>query len=308
MHTDGSSAGPAPVAVVTGGGSGIGLATTMRLLGGGWCVVVGEINKQAVARATSLARADGHGERIALLDADVTDEAAVQALVRAAVERFGHLDAIVNNAGVPGAFGPITEIDVDDWDYTIAVLLRSVFLGTKHAARVFRAAGRGGSILNVASVAGCSGGVGPQAYSAAKAAVINLTKTTAVELAPHRIRVNAVAPGPVLTPLLGEAPQRQSRARDILTAAQPWPDAGLPEDVAAGIAFLLSADARFITGETLLIDGGQTPAGPLPWMRRLSDPIERGLAGVSRGTSGVASTMRTLSSVTHGPTTAGSDR
>jgi NAD(P)-dependent dehydrogenase (short-subunit alcohol dehydrogenase family) len=277
---------PASVAVVTGGGSGIGLATAMLLLDGGWSVVVGDLNEQNGARALARASAAGCEERIAFVRADVTDEGAIESLVAAAVERFGRLDGMVNNAGVPGAFGPITEIDAEDWDYTIAVLLRSVFLGTKHAARAFRAAARGGSIVNVASVAGCSGGVGPQAYSAAKAAVINLTKTTAIELAADRVRVNAVAPGPVLTPLLGEGPERQVRVREMLATSQPWPEAGRPEDVAAGIAFLLGAEARFITGETLVIDGGQTAAGPLHWMRRLSDPIGRGVAGVSRGTSG----------------------
>ena len=101
------------------------------------------------------------------------------AAVGAAAERYGRLDCMVNNAGVGGAFGPITELEVDDWDYSFAVITRGVFLGIKHAARLMQAGGRPGSIVNTASIAGLGGGAGPQAYSAAKAAVLNLTRTTA---------------------------------------------------------------------------------------------------------------------------------
>jgi NAD(P)-dependent dehydrogenase (short-subunit alcohol dehydrogenase family) len=210
----------------------------------------------------------------------VTDEDAVAALVAAAHERFGGLGCVVNNAGILGAYGALTELQVADWDATFAVLVRGVFLGTKHAARAFIAAGEGGTIVNLASVAGLSGGVGPQAYSAAKAAVINFTQSAAVELAEQRIRVNAVAPGPVLTPILGGGPGRLERATEALRQAQPWPDVGLPEDVADAIAFLAGQRARFITGETLVVDGGQRAAGPLEAMRRIADPRGRGLSGM----------------------------
>jgi NAD(P)-dependent dehydrogenase (short-subunit alcohol dehydrogenase family) len=257
------------VAVVTGGASGIGLATTRRLLEDGWSVLVGDLRPRDIAGARVMA-------------CDVTDEAQVQALIAAAVEQLGGLGCLVNNAGVPGAYGSIAEIEVEHWDYTMAVLLRSVFLGTKHAVRAFDAAGHGGAIVNVASVAALSGGVGPQAYSAAKAAVISLTQTTAVELAGRGIRVNAVAPGPVLTPILGAGEARQARAAEILRETQPLAQIGRPEDIAAGIAFLAGPDAAFITGETLVIDGGQTAAGPVEPMRRLADPVGRGIAGVTR--------------------------
>ncbi|MGQ0624677.1 MAG: SDR family NAD(P)-dependent oxidoreductase [Sporichthyaceae bacterium] len=284
-------AGPR-VAVVTGGGSGIGAATALRLLAEGWQVVIGDLNADALAATAAAARTAGTGDRLHLAVCDVTSEADIEALVGAAIATFGALDAMVNNAGVPGAFGAITEIEAADWDYTFAVLVRGVFLGTKHAGRAFAAAGAGGAIVNVASVAALSGGVGPQAYSAAKAAVISLTQTTAVELAAQRIRVNAVAPGPVLTPILGGGPERMATTAEVLTGTQPWPDAGRPTDIAAGIAFLLSPDAGFITGQTLVIDGGQSAGGPREAMRRLADPVAAGIVGVSRGSTGQDGTMR----------------
>lgn len=264
-------------AVVTGGASGIGRATVERFRTAGWSVVAADVNAAAGAALTA------ELPDVAFVRADVSREADVEAAVRRAVEVFGGLDCIVNNAGVGGAFGPVTEIDVDDWDYTFAVLVRGVFLGTKHAARVMKAQGRGGAIVNTASVAGMGGGGGPQAYSAAKAAVINFTRLTAVELAPHRIRVNCVSPGIIRTPLL------ETGKGDIDTAVagvQPWPDVGTPDDIARVIAFLASDAAGFVTGENVTADGGLVAAGV-----RLADslganPGARGLAGVNRGTTG----------------------
>lgn len=256
------------VAVVTGGGSGIGRAITLRLIADGWSVLVGDLNAEAGAGTLAEAGAPA-ADRIAFASCDVADEAQVAALVAGAVERFGGLNAMVNNAGLPGAFGRITDIDVADWDRTFAVLTRGVFLGTKHAARQFAAAGSGGAIVNMASVAGLSGGVGPQAYSAAKAAVISLTETSAVELARHRVRVNAVAPGPVLTPILRDASGSLDRAKELLADTQPWPEHGTAEDIAGAVAFLLGPDAAFVTGHTLVVDGGQTAAGALEPNRRL---------------------------------------
>ncbi|WP_026910489.1 SDR family NAD(P)-dependent oxidoreductase [Patulibacter minatonensis] len=286
---------PAPTAVVTGGASGIGLATTTRLLDDGWSVVVGDLNAEAGARALDAAADAGRADRLAVVPCDVTEESDVEALVATAVERFGGLTCMVNNAGVPGAFGAVEETEVDDWDYTFAVLVRGVFLGTKHAVRAFGTTG-GGAIVNVASIAGLSGGGGPVAYSAAKAAVISITKSTAVELAPRRVRVNAVAPGPVLTPILGDGEARLARAAETLRTTQPWPDPGMPEDVAAAIAFLAGPDARFISGDTLIVDGGQTASGPAEAMNRLADPRARGIAGVSRGSTGQAGELRRVSS------------
>src|SRR4029453_10750935 len=126
---------------------------------------------------------------------------------------------------------PLTHIDAEEWDWTFAVLVRGVFLGMKHGARVMKEQGQGGCFINTASVAGLSGGDGPQAYSAAKAAVINLTRAVAVELAPHRIRVNAICPGGILTPLLHRGSPEM--IQPVPAGWPPWPEAGRAEPIAA---------------------------------------------------------------------------
>lgn len=280
--SDGRLAGR--VAVVTGGASGIGQATVHRFLDDGAVVVVGDLNETRGEALLGDVAARGHAGKVTFVRTDVADEHDVAALIDAAATGFGRLDIMFNNAGVGGAFGPITDIEVEAWDRTFAVLVRSVFLGTKHAARVMLDQGTGGSIVNTASVAGLAGGGGPQAYSAAKAAVINLTYTTAAELAPHRIRVNAICPGVILTPLaIGASEELLKQAVD---SVQPWPDYGRPEDMAALVAFLASDDARFVTGEAVRADGGVMAAGPR--MVGLTDPhgaFQR-YTGFADGTTG----------------------
>ena len=255
------------VVVVTGGASGIGKATVRRFLAEGASVVVGDFNR--ANGEASLAELDGdEAARARFVLTDVAEEHDVAALIGAAVETFGRLDVLFNNAGVGGAFGPITEIDVDAWDRTFAVLTRSVFLGTKHAARVMIDQGEGGAIVNTASVAGLGGGGGPVAYSAAKSAVVNMTATTAVELARHGIRVNAVCPGLILTPLA--VGRNEAQIVNAVAPAQPWPDSGQPEDIAGLVAYLASDDARFVTGESIRADGGLLAAGPR--LHGMTDP------------------------------------
>jgi len=255
------------VAVVTGGASGIGKATVRRFLAEGARVVVGDFNR-ANGEATLAELSGDEAERARFVLTDVAEEHDVAALIGAAVETFGRLDVLFNNAGVGGAFGPITEIDVDAWDRTFAVLTRSVFLGTKHAARVMIDQGEGGAIVNTASVAGLGGGGGPVAYSAAKSAVVNMTLTTAVELARHGIRVNAVCPGLILTPLA--VGRNEEQIVNAVAPAQPWPDSGRPEDIAGLVTYLASGDARFVTGEAIRADGGLLAAGPR--LHGMTDP------------------------------------
>lgn len=275
------------VAVVTGGASGIGRATVLRFLKEGAKVVVGDFNAE---NGQQLAAEVGDPSRLRFVRTDVAEEAEMEALIGAAVEQFGGLDVLFNNAGVGGAFGPITDLTVEDWDRTFAVLTRSVFLGTKYAARVMIDQGRGGSIINTASIAGLGGGGGPVAYSAAKAGVVNLTCNVAVELAPFHIRVNAICPGLVYTPLaLG---RHEDSIRERMPSFQPWPEAGLPEDIAGLALYLAGPDSAFVTGEAIRADGGLLAAGPR--LAKVTDPYKttERYAGFADGTTGRAPEKR----------------
>lgn len=274
-----------PAALVTGGASGIGRATVQRLLADGCSVLVADLNGAAGEQLLD----ECGDDRLRFVVTDVSREQDVQRAVAAAVDAFGGLDCVVNNAGVGGAFGKLTEIEVEDWDYTFAALVRSVFLGIKHGARAMQQRDAGGSIVNIASIAAFSGGAGPQAYSAAKAAVLNLGRVAAAELAADHIRVNTVCPGAIATPLLG-TPGRDGR--EALQQAQPWPERGRPEDVAEVIAFLAGDAARFVTGEEITVDGGIRAAGPRMQAAYGGDPGARGLVGVNYGTTGRESVVR----------------
>jgi NAD(P)-dependent dehydrogenase (short-subunit alcohol dehydrogenase family) len=280
------------VAVITGAGNGIGRAAALRFLAEGAAVVVADINEANGLDTVAQAKRAGHADRVRFVRADVTQEADVAGAIAAAPDAFGHLDCVFNNAGVAGAFGPITHIDAEEWDWTFAVLVRGVFLGMKHGARVMKAQGQGGCFINTASIAGLSGGDGPQAYSAAKAAVINLTRAVAVELAPFRIRVNAICPGGILTPLLHRG--SPEAIEPLLTKLQPWPEAGQPEDIAAVALFLASDDARFVTGEALVADGGLMAAGGNALQVLGQGQMAYAAAGVDRGTTGLEPTLRSV--------------
>jgi len=280
------------VAIITGGASGIGRATALTFLREGARVVIGDLNETSIALTAKLAEAQGHADRLASLRVDVSAERDVAGLVRLAVDRFGGLDAIFNNAGVGGAFGPIGETTVEEWDFTFAVLVRGVFLGTKHASNRMKAQGRGGSIINTASVAGINGGGGPHAYSAAKAAVVNLTRSVSAELASHRIRINAIAPGMIKTPLA--VGQREDAWARRVHDKQPWPEPGMPEHIADTALFLASEESRFITGQVIVVDGGLSAMGPDlfghgPESRMLKK------AGLNTGSTGVPGTVREVS-------------
>ena len=248
------------VAVVTGGASGLGEAMARRFAAEGARVVIGDIQ-------------DDHGEEIAAdigcaatyRHCDVTDEDDVERLVRTAPEVFGRLDIMVNNAGAIGARGSILEISPAEWDATMSLLLRSVFLGMRSAGRVLVDQGEGGSILSTASIAAYAPGNGPHVYGTAKAGVVHLTKRVALELGEHRIRVNALAPGGIITPLVLEAvgfgPDAGPMLEEAAAMMRPYPRAGKPEDVAAAAAWLVSDEGEFLTGEIITIDGGES-VGP----------------------------------------------
>src|SRR5215470_8922568 len=278
------------VAIVTGGASGMGRATVMRFLADGARVVVADLNEANGAETVAVAKAQGHGDSIAFVRCDVAKEGDVANLVAEAERRFGRLDIAYFNAGVGGAFGPIAETSVEDWDYTFAVLTRSVFVGMKHASLAMKKHGEGGVILVTGSIAGMVGGAGSHAYSAAKAAVISLIENVAVELGPDRIRVVGIAPGVISTPLLHRGrPDKYEKQ----FASQPWPDRGEPEAIADVASFLCSDDARFITGETIKVDGGLVAQGIALWGTGRENIFMKS-AGVDRGTTGEPMVVRHL--------------
>ncbi|MCP5025851.1 MAG: SDR family oxidoreductase [Actinomycetia bacterium] len=284
------------VAVITGGASGMGKATVLRFLHEGASVVVGDLNTEAgQALVAEVTEGADVADRLRFLRTDVSVEDDVASLVSMASEAFGRLDIMFNNAGIGGAFGPITEIELSDWDKTFSVLVSSVFLGTKYAARSMIEQDEGGSIINTASVAGLSAGAGPQAYSAAKAAVINLTQTTAVELAPHQIRVNAICPGVIYTPLMHGGDDRDIESADeTINEAQPWPRRGAGSDIAGAALFLASGDSEFYTGQAMTVDGGLTAAGTRIHGRLRNTRNLHRMVGMAHGSTGERPSVRRL--------------
>ncbi|MHA1985409.1 MAG: glucose 1-dehydrogenase [Promethearchaeota archaeon] len=247
------------VAVITGGASGIGKATTKLFIEEGSRVVLGDIQDDL-----GKTLADELGPNAIYQHANVRSEDHIKSLIELAVEKFGKLDIIFNNAGFGGVGGPIDEIPTDAWDVTMEVMLRSVFLGIKHAVPIMKKQGYG-SIVSTASVAGMRTGFGPHAYSTAKAGIIHLTHTAAMELGEFNIRVNCVAPGGIATAIFGRGfgfPQDKSELLSnmlkptFLSQIQPIKRAGLPEDIAQAVLWLASDDSSFVSGHALLVDGG----------------------------------------------------
>jgi len=247
-------------ALITGGASGIGEATAKLFVEEGARVLVTDIQDE---RGQALA--DVLGSDVGYLHADVSLEDDVERAVRRATETFGRLDVMFNNAGIAGAVGSIEEVTVLAFDETIGVLLKGVFLGIKHAATVMKDRG-GGSIINTASVAGIRTGYGNHIYSAAKAGVIQLTRSTAMELGESGVRVNCICPGFIATPMIGrarglsveEADEKLDIVKDAFEGAQPIRRTGLPEDIAKAALWLASDDSGFVNGHTLVVDGGVT--------------------------------------------------
>jgi NAD(P)-dependent dehydrogenase (short-subunit alcohol dehydrogenase family) len=242
------------VAVVTGGASGIGLSTVAMLIEAGWAVGVIDINAAALAEA-DIAFA---GEEIMLIDCDVTDEDAVGEAFDMILERFGLISTLVNCAGV-GLGTLAEETSVEDFRRIVDVNLTGSFITCKAAMERM---GASLAIVNISSCSGLRANAGRVAYGAAKAGVKMMTEILALETAERRIRVNAIAPGPIDTPFVQALHTPQDRVR--WRERTPMDRYGAPEDIARAIMFLVSDDAGYITGHTLSVDGGFAIAGIMP--------------------------------------------
>lgn len=242
------------VAVITGGASGIGEASARLFISEGARVVIADMQQE---RGEALAAELG-GSAV-FVSCEVRQEDQVKGAVDAAVNRWGRLDCVFNNAGFGGALGPLEDIPADEFDMTFDVLVKGVFLGMKHAIPVLQKQG-GGSIINTGSIAGVTAGRGPLVYSAAKAAVIHMSKTAAMPLGEDNIRVNCICPGYIATPLsantVGRPDSLIEDRLDSYVERQPIPRAGMPDDIAQMAMFLASDRASFVTGQSIVVDGG----------------------------------------------------
>lgn len=234
-------------AVVSGGGGGIGLAICRRLAAEGARIVMADRSPdKAQAQVEALRRAGAPDVWVAACD--VAEEAQVEAACNGAMERFGRLDVVVNNAGLM-TFTPIVDLTGEEWNRVLGVDLMGAFYFTKHA---FRRMKPGGAIVNVASIHAVMTSPLAAPYAAAKAAVLSLTRTASIEGKPLGIRCNAILPGAIDTPMLWDNPNIKSGAEAINPA-----DVGTPDQIAGAVAFLASDDAAFVTGASLTVDGGR---------------------------------------------------
>ncbi len=259
--------------VITGAASGIGRATTLLFAREGATVFAADLN---LSGAEAVAR---EGDNIIPVACDVCDVAQIKALMDHAAGTCGGIDVVFNNAGAGGAREPIDEIDADGWDRTMDLLLRSVAMGIRYAVPHMKQR-PGAAIVNTSSVAAVGPGYSPTAYAVAKAGVLHLTKCAATDLAQHGIRVNAVQPGFINTNIFTASMEMPAELVDTAKAmiaqmssqAQPVARGGQPDDIANAVAFLCSEAAGFMTGASLIVDGGIT-VGP----RHSWDPEAPGL-------------------------------
>lgn len=244
------------IVVITGAATGIGRAAALLFAREGASLVIGDINEQGARETVSLSEEAGGGRAI-FVSTDVSQAVAMETLMRAAVEGYGGIDVLINNAGAQRS-GGVTDFAETDWDLLMAVNPKSCFLGAKYGVPHLRARG-GGVIVNVASLAGLKGGPGMAAYSASKGAIVAFTKALAAELAPDGIRVNAMCPGWIDTPFnqpaidfMGGRAAQEAAVRQIV----PLGRQGVPEEIARGLLFLASDASSYMTGQALVIDGG----------------------------------------------------
>ncbi|MFZ5668192.1 MAG: SDR family NAD(P)-dependent oxidoreductase [Pseudomonadota bacterium] len=263
------------VALITGGASGIGLGAVELFAQQGACVVAADLQDEKGAMLEKR-----FGGRVRYAHCDVTREADIAAATALAADAFGGLDVLFNNAGHGGAVGGVAEMTVEGWDATFALLVRGPALGMKHALPLMQARG-GGSVINTASIAGLQAGFGPLAYSAAKCAVIHMSRCAAAELSPQKIRVNAICPGLIATSIFGAsmglsrevADQMAARVAEAGPKIQPIPKSGLPEDIARAALYLASDDSVFVTGTHIVVDGGLTIGPRGAWDPTSPSPI-----------------------------------
>jgi NAD(P)-dependent dehydrogenase (short-subunit alcohol dehydrogenase family) len=248
------------VALVTGGTSGIGRDTAVLFAKAGAKVVVAGRREAEGTQTVALVHATG-AEGL-FVRADVSKAPEVEALIQMTVQRFGRLDCAFNNAGVEGALAPIIGQSEEDWDRTIAINLKGVWLCLKYEIRQMLKQGGRGAIVNMASIMGMVGSVGAGAYSASKHGVIGLTKTAALENAKSGIRINAVSPGFIQTPM-SDRICRVPAAQKYVQSCQPIGRLGTPAEIAEAVVWMCSDRASFMTGQSLVLDGGCL-AGPNP--------------------------------------------
>lgn len=247
------------VCIVTGGSQGIGKATCLRLAEEGASVAITDIQDDDGQELCD-AICEGQG-RAEFWHLDVTDETEVERVFSEVAEKFGGIDVIVNNAGISGADKPTDEVSADEWRQVMDVNVMGVFFCTKAAVKHMRQCG-GGSIVNISSIYGIVGAPDLPPYHASKGAVREMSKTDAMLFAGEGIRVNSVHPGFIWTPMVEKVAAESEEGTETfceqLRALHPLGHIGEPEDIAAGIAYLASDDAKFVTGSELVIDGGYT--------------------------------------------------
>ena len=240
--------------IITGGSTGIGRATALAFGREGANVVIADVvmdEGQKTVQAVKEA-----GGKALLVKTDVSDSAQVQAMVNQAVETFGRLDFAFNNAGVGGVPGNVAEVEEDGWNWLMSINLNGIFLCMKYELRQMLAQGDGGSIVNTASSGGLVGVPGNSAYITSKHAILGLTRTAALEYAQSGIRINAICPHVIRTPMVEKGFEKQPELEQLVEATIPIGRPGQPEEVAGAVLWLCSDEASFVLGSHMVIDGG----------------------------------------------------
>jgi NAD(P)-dependent dehydrogenase (short-subunit alcohol dehydrogenase family) len=243
------------VVFITGAGGGIGQATAIAFAKEGACVAVADVSADGAGDTARVVEA--HGAKALPLTCDVTNSEDVRIALRRTVDTFGRLDCAFNNAGIEQPITPTADITDDDWTRILGVNTRGVFLCMKHEIPLMLANG-GGAIVNTSSGAGVIGIAGQSAYAASKHAVIGLTKSAALDYAPAGVRINAICPGIIQTPMMDRFTGGTDEGRQRVIAQEPIGRMGRPEEIAAAVLWLCSDLAAFTIGHALVVDGGQT--------------------------------------------------